>query len=82
MGDSRGGCDSGDHDGDYGGGERIRRAEVTEQANTPPRDRMSSCISCTSVTTWIQMIQTSVFEGKVDDAIAKAKAKMKAIANE
>ena len=31
---------------------------------------------------WIQMIQTSVFEGKVDDAIAKAKAKMKAIANE
>jgi multiple sugar transport system substrate-binding protein len=31
---------------------------------------------------WIQMIQSAVFEGKVDDAIAKAKAKMKAIANE
>jgi multiple sugar transport system substrate-binding protein len=31
---------------------------------------------------WIQMIQTAVFEGKVDEAIAKAKAKMKAIAAE
>jgi len=31
---------------------------------------------------WIQMIQTAVFEGKVDEAIAKAKAKMKDIAAE
>jgi len=28
------------------------------------------------------MIQTAVFDGKVDEAIATAKAKMKAIANE
>lgn len=31
---------------------------------------------------WIEMIQTAVFDGKVDEAIATAKAKMKAIANE
>ena len=31
---------------------------------------------------WIQMIQSAVFDGKVDDAIAKAKAKMKAISRE
>ena len=31
---------------------------------------------------WIQMIQTAVFDGKVDEAIAAAKAKMKEIANE
>jgi multiple sugar transport system substrate-binding protein len=31
---------------------------------------------------WIQMIQTAVFDGKVDEAIATAKAKMKEIANE
>jgi multiple sugar transport system substrate-binding protein len=31
---------------------------------------------------WIQMIQAAVFGGKVDDAIAKAKAKMKEIAKE
>ena len=31
---------------------------------------------------WIQMIQSAVFDGKVDEAIAKAKTKMKAIANE
>jgi multiple sugar transport system substrate-binding protein len=31
---------------------------------------------------WIEMIQTAVFDGKVDEAIATAKAKMKEIANE
>ena len=31
---------------------------------------------------WIQMIQSAVFDGKVDEAIAKAKAKMKEIAAE
>jgi len=31
---------------------------------------------------WIQMIQTAIFDGKVDEAIATAKAKMKEIANE
>jgi multiple sugar transport system substrate-binding protein len=31
---------------------------------------------------WIQMIQTAVFDGKVDEAIAKAKVKMKEIARE
>jgi len=31
---------------------------------------------------WIQMIQAAVFDGKVDDSIAQAKAKMKAIAAE
>jgi multiple sugar transport system substrate-binding protein len=31
---------------------------------------------------WIQMIQAAVFDGKVDDAIAAAKAKMKEIVNE
>ena len=31
---------------------------------------------------WIQMIQTAVFDGKVDEAIAAAKAKMKEIAAE
>jgi multiple sugar transport system substrate-binding protein len=31
---------------------------------------------------WIQMIQAAVFDGKVDEAIAAAKAKMKEIAND
>ncbi len=31
---------------------------------------------------WIQMLQTAVFDGKVDEAIATAKAKMKEIASE
>jgi len=31
---------------------------------------------------WIQMIQSAVFDGKVDDSIAKAKAKMREIAAE
>jgi len=31
---------------------------------------------------WIQMIQAAVFDGKVDEGIAKAKAKMKEIARE
>ena len=31
---------------------------------------------------WIQMIQTAVFDGKIDEAIAGAKAKMKEIAQE
>jgi multiple sugar transport system substrate-binding protein len=31
---------------------------------------------------WIQMLQTAIFDGKVDDAIATAKAKMKEIACE
>ena len=31
---------------------------------------------------WIQMIQTAVFDGKIDEAIAAAKAKMKDISNE
>ena len=31
---------------------------------------------------WIEMIQTAVFDGKVDEAIATAKQKMKAIAGD
>jgi multiple sugar transport system substrate-binding protein len=31
---------------------------------------------------WIQMIQGAVFDGKVDESIAKAKAKMREIAAE
>jgi multiple sugar transport system substrate-binding protein len=31
---------------------------------------------------WIQMIETAVFDGKVDEAIAAAKAKMKDIASD
>ena len=31
---------------------------------------------------WIEMIQTAVFDGKIDEAIATAKAKMKAIASD
>jgi multiple sugar transport system substrate-binding protein len=31
---------------------------------------------------WIEMIQSAVFDGKVDESIAKAKAKMKEISNE
>jgi len=31
---------------------------------------------------WIQMLQTAIFDGKVDEAIATAKAKMKEIASE
>jgi multiple sugar transport system substrate-binding protein len=31
---------------------------------------------------WLQMLQTAIFEGKVDEAIATARAKMKEIAGD